>query len=495
MTLRAVLEEMEAVAVHGDSDIEIAGIAYDSRRVRPGDLFFALGGVRADGRAFVRQALDAGAVAAVVPATAAGVAAVGATLVEVQDPRRALAQASLKFWGHPSRELAVVGVTGTNGKTTTTYLLHAILAHAAVPAGFAGTTGVRFAGELRPSAFTTPEAPELYGLLREMVRRGVRVVGLELSSHALAQHRCFGIDPDVVVFTNLSHDHLDYHGTLARYLDAKLMLFDRRNDPAAVKRATAVVNADDPVFPAVRDAAAAGRLAIVTYGAASGADIAIEAVTPRTSGLAFTLHDGARALNVTLPLLGRYNAWNAAAAYGAARALGIAPETAAAGLARAGGVPGRLERIEAGQPFAVVVDYAHTPDALGRALDAVREHFENRVLLVFGCGGDRDHAKRPVMGRIAAEHADLAWITNDNPRTEDPVAIAAEIAAGDVTNRLRIELDRSAAIAAALAAAQPGDVVLIAGKGHETTQTMGDRVQPFDDREVARTHLTRWSAS
>ena len=490
MTLRTVLEEMEVVAVRGDAGVEISGLAYDSRRVRRGDLFFALSGVHADGRAFVREALDAGAAAAVV-AAGSDVEGAAATLIEVEEPRRALAQAALRYWDHPSRELAVVGVTGTNGKTTTTYLVHAILTHAAVPAALAGTTGVRFGGEHRPSSFTTPEAPELQSLLREMVRRGVRAAAFELSSHALVQRRCFGIDPDVAVFTNLSHDHLDYHGTLENYLDAKLMLFDRRNDPASAKRATAVINADDPAFPAVRDAARAGRLAITTYGAAAGADVVIESVTPRASGLGFTLREGDRAREVTLPLLGRYNAWNAAAAYGAARALGIAADIAAAGLAGAAGVPGRLERVEAGQPFAVVVDYAHTPDALARALEAVREHFENRVLLVFGCGGDRDRAKRPVMGRIAAEGTDLGWITNDNPRTEEPGAIAAEIAEGDAAGRLRIELDRNTAIGTAIAAARPGDVVLIAGKGHETTQTIDDRMMPFDDRLVARAHLVR----
>ncbi len=490
MTLRTVLEEMEAVAVRGDAGVEIAGLAYDSRRVRRGDLFFALGGVHADGRAFVRQALDAGAAAAVV-AAGSDIESATATLVEVDEPRRALAQAALRYWEHPSRELAVVGVTGTNGKTTTTYLVHAILTHAAIPAALAGTTGVRFGGEHRPSAFTTPEAPELQSLLRDMVRHGVRAGAFELSSHALVQRRCFGIDPDVAVFTNLSHDHLDYHGTLEKYLDAKLMLFDRRNDPAPTKRATAVINADDPVFPAVSDAARAGGLAITTYGAAAGAGLAIESVTPRPNGLGFTLREGDRAREIVLPLLGRYNAWNAAAAYGAARALGIAGDVAAAGLTNAAGVPGRLERVDAGQAFAVIVDYAHTPDALARALEAVREHFARRVLLVFGCGGDRDRSKRPLMGRIAAERADLAWITNDNPRTEDPAAIAAGIAAGDAAGRLRVELDRDAAIAAAVAAAQSGDVVLIAGKGHETTQTIGDRVMPFDDREVARAHLMR----
>ena len=476
-------------AVRGAAEVEITGIAYDSRRVRRGDLFFALPGLKADGRAFVHQAFDNGAAAAVVAGPATGAAAgapAGATLVEVAVPRVALAQAANRFFGHPARELKVVGVTGTNGKTTTTWLMHAVFAAAGVPAGVIGTTGVRFGDRSRPSAFTTPEAPELFGVLRKMAQRGLRGVALELSSHALHQRRCYGLELDVAVFTNLSHDHLDYHETVERYLDAKLMLFDGRNARAGARRGTAVINADDPAFPAVREAAQRGGLGLSTYGASAAADLGIAGIEPHAGGLRLVLRDGAREVRVALPLLGRYNAWNAAAAYAAARALGIAPEEAARGLAGTTGVPGRLERVDPGQPFAVVVDYAHTPDALARALAAMREHFARRVLLVFGCGGDRDRAKRPVMGKLAAEAADLAWITNDNPRGEDPAAIAAEIQGGDPHGRLRVELDRRAAIAAALGAAHDGDVVLVAGKGHEATQTIGERVLPFDDREVAR---------
>ncbi len=489
MTLRTVLEELRASAVRGNPDVEIRGLAYDSRRVRPGDLFFALAGQHDDGRAYVSQALLAGAAAVVEQGAAAAAehaAGGGATFVEVTEPRVALAQAAARFHGHPARELAVVGVTGTNGKTTTTWLMHAIFAAAGVPAGLIGTTGVRFGFEIRGSAFTTPEAPELQGLLREMVERGLRGVALELSSHALVQRRCFGLAPDVAIFTNLSHDHLDFHGTLDRYLDAKLMLFDGRNDPGRAKPGAAVINLDDAVFPQVRAAAERGGFAITTYGAGAGATLEVRGVTPGSAGLGFELAERGRTVRVALPLLGRYNAWNAAAAYGAARALGIAPEECRRGLEGATGVPGRLERIDLGQPFAVIVDYAHTPDALARALAAMREHCHGRVLLVFGCGGDRDRAKRPVMGRVAAAGADRAWVTNDNPRSEDPATIAADIRAGDATGRLETELDRRAAIAAALAAAGPGDGVLIAGKGHETTQTIGDRVLAFDDREVAR---------
>jgi UDP-N-acetylmuramoyl-L-alanyl-D-glutamate--2,6-diaminopimelate ligase len=268
------------------------------------------------------------------------------------------------------------------------------------------------------------------------------------------------------------------------YLDAKLMLFDGRNGPAGGKLASAVINVDDPAADRVRAAAARGGRAVVGCGAARGAEVRIVRVEPRPEGLALTLDDHGVHAPVPLSLLGRYNAWNAAAAYAAARALGIERPLAERGLQRVAAIPGRLERLAAGSPFEVVVDYAHTPDALARALEACREHTAGRVLLVFGCGGDRDRGKRPLMGRIASEQSDAAWITSDNPRGEDPAAIAAEVAAGS-TRALPVVLDRREAIAAALAAARPGDLVLIAGKGHETTQTIGARVLPFDDRAVA----------
>jgi UDP-N-acetylmuramoyl-L-alanyl-D-glutamate--2,6-diaminopimelate ligase len=489
VTVTELLEEVEVIGRSGSGDAHATGIAYDSRRVRPGDLFFALPGVHSNGLEFVPQAFAAGAAAAVVGATpprGAAPATGDGLVIEVAEPRRALAQAALAFHRHPARALQVVGVTGTNGKTTTTYLVESIFRAAGVPAGLLGTTGYRIGDETRPAPFTTPEAPELQALLREMVDRGLRGVALELSSHALVQRRTFGLEVDVAVFTNLTHDHLDYHGTLENYLDAKLMLFDGRNAPRTTKRAVAVINADDPHAGRVRAAAHTGGLGVLLYGRNGGSELRIGEIAPRPDGLALTLRHRDVAVPIVLPLLGRYNAWNAAAAFGAATALGLPVEAARAGLERAPGVPGRLERVDAGQRFGVVVDYAHTPDALARSIDAVREHGRGRVLVVFGCGGDRDRAKRPVMGRIAAEHADLGWITNDNPRGEDPERIASEVRAGDARGVLRVELDRAAAIAEALAEARPGDTVLVAGKGHETTQTVGDRVLPFDDRAVAR---------
>jgi UDP-N-acetylmuramoyl-L-alanyl-D-glutamate--2,6-diaminopimelate ligase len=498
MTLAALLEGVDVGAVSGPTDREVTGVSADSRRVGPGTLFFGLAGAREDGARYAAQALAAGAVGIVVargtPVTGAGPQAV----VEVEEPRKAMAQSAARFHGHPERALHVVGVTGTNGKTTTTWMLEAIFRAAGWKPGVIGTTGVRLGDESRVAALTTPDSPELFALLREMVDRGVGAVAIEVSSHALVQRRAYGLGCEVAIFTNLSRDHLDYHGSMERYLDAKLMLFDGRNGPAR-ERAFAVVNANDPHAGDVVAAARRGGLEVVTFGvrdagAVADADLWIEGVQVRGDGLELRgrshAHLARSEFIVRVPLLGRHNAWNAAAAMAAGLALGLKPETVMAGIGHVPAVPGRLESVSAGQPFLVVVDYAHTPDALERALSAAREHATGRVLLVFGCGGDRDRGKRPEMGRIAAERADQAWVTSDNPRGEDPAAIVADIVAGAADRaRLEVELDRRAAIAAAVAAARPGDVVLIAGKGHETTQTIGARVLPFDDRLVAREAL------
>jgi len=498
VTVREVLEDAAITRTQGDTETNVTGLAYDSRRVQPGDLFFGLSGLKQDGQAYVRQALTAGAVAAVVERD---IHLPGATLVQVDETRTALAQASARFFGFPSRALRVVGVTGTNGKTTTTWLLDAIFRAQGWSTGVIGTTGIRIAGEERPAAFTTPEAPELQGLLREMVDRGVGAVALEVSSHALAQKRSYALECDVVVFTNLTQDHLDYHGTMGAYLDAKRVLFDGRNGPNS-KAAVAVINIDDHEAAGIRAAARRGGMREMLFSAdPSGPDEAVsvhaEGVRPVERGLEIQVYvdlmhgrfggkPGEGESTFTLPLLGRHNASNAAAAFAAALALGIDPKTIMRGLESASPVPGRLERVAPGQRFEVIVDYAHTPDALVHALAALREHVNGRVLTVFGCGGDRDRGKRPLMGRAAADGSDVAWVTSDNPRSEDPAAIAADVVAGTPPGALRVELDRRAAIAAALREARAGDAVLIAGKGHETTQTFADRTVPFDDREVAR---------
>jgi UDP-N-acetylmuramoyl-L-alanyl-D-glutamate--2,6-diaminopimelate ligase len=494
--LRALLDPTDPSAVEGSLDVDVKGLAYDSRRVSPGDAFFALAGTQRDGAEYARQAVAGGAVAVVGEA----VKVAGATVVQVPDARRALARAASRFHGDPSRTLEVVAVTGTNGKTTTTYLLESIVRAAGKVPGVIGTTGVHLGDERRISALTTPESLELQGLLAEMLARGVGTVAFEMSSHALVQRRGYGVHCDVAVFTNLTHDHLDYHGTMAAYLDAKRMLFDGRNDPNPVKPCSAVINAADPAAASFEESARRGGMRVLRYRGEPGEtkeklSVQVVALTPGADGLDLEIrlagepwssqgHDR-RVVRLRLPLLGRYNAANAAAAFAAAGALGVAPEVIVRGLEQVHGVPGRLERIDAGQPFLVVVDYAHTPDALERALSALRDHADGRLLLVFGCGGDRDRAKRPVMGRVAAAAADRIWITNDNPRSEDPAAIARDIEAGMGQVPRRVELDRGVAISQALDAAGPNDAVLIAGKGHETTQTIGERVLPFDDRRVA----------
>jgi UDP-N-acetylmuramoyl-L-alanyl-D-glutamate--2,6-diaminopimelate ligase len=488
VTLRTLLEDSDVLDVTGNVPdplaTEVKGIGYDSRRIRAGEVFFGLAGVEQDGATFVRDALAKGAVAAVV---GSGVAAEGATLVHVPEPRRALAEAAARFHGHPSRALQVVGVTGTNGKTTTTWMLESIFRAAGRTPGVIGTTGYRLGDETRPAPFTTPEAPELQALLAEMRDRGVQSLAMEVSSHALVQRRAYGVAFDVVAFTNLSHDHLDYHGTLEGYLDAKLMLFDGRNG-ATGKNTIAVVNVDDGAGARVIEAARRGGLPVIGYAAGDRRPrepdaVWVAGIAPAGGGLSLRVVARGHEHRLRLPLLGRYNAANAGAAYAAALALEIPERAIVRGLETIPAVPGRLERVT-GAPFEIVVDYAHTPDALARALAAAREHARGRVLLVFGAGGDRDRAKRPVMGRVASEHSDLAWVTNDNPRREDPQAIADAIVAG-AARPLRVELDRRVAIAAALAEARAGDIVVIAGKGHETTQTIGERVIPFDDRAVA----------
>jgi len=507
VTLRDLLSEVDVIAVHGETEIPVSGLALDSREVRGGEVFFALSGLHRRGLEFVEQAMSNGAAAAVVPP---GATCAVSPRVEVGDPRLALAQAAVRFHGHPSRDLDVVGITGTNGKTTITWMLESILRAAGKRAGIIGTTGYRIGDEARPALFTTPEAPTLQGLLREMVDRGVTAAALELSSHALVQRRCWGLACDVVVFTNLTQDHLDYHGTMDAYLDAKLMLFDGRNGTSS-KPTVAVVNGGDPSAARVIEAARRGGLEVLTVGVdleesrpPLGLDMQVEGIRPRRDGLELEARTGlperlrsrgpryrpapkgGGEITFRVPLLGRYNAVNAILAWGAALLLDVDEGAIVRGLETLPAVPGRLERVGAGRPFDVVVDYAHTPDALARALAAVREHFAGRVLLVFGCGGDRDRSKRPLMGRAAAAGSDRAWVTNDNPRGEAPHAIAAEILAGAPAGALELELDRRAAIARALEAAAAGDVVLIAGKGHETTQIFGDRVLPFDDRTVAR---------
>jgi UDP-N-acetylmuramoyl-L-alanyl-D-glutamate--2,6-diaminopimelate ligase len=440
----------------------VTGITIDSRAVRAGDLFCCVPGERADGHEFAATAVAAGAVALLVDHEVD----VAVPQVVVDDVRATVGPVAAAASHHPSRRLAVVGVTGTNGKTTTTNLLARVLEADGRPCGVIGTlTGTR----------TTPEAPELQARLADFVADGRTAVAMEVSSHALALHRVDGTRFRVAVFTNLSQDHLDLHGTMERYFAAKARLFDPSLSDEGV------VCVDGPYGELLADGAG---IPVTRFSLADATDVELvpTRVTFRWAGQ-----------RVQLGMGGRFNIANALAAATAARRLDVPAATIAEALSSAPSVPGRFEPVDAGQPFAVVVDYAHTPDGLGAVLAAARESVPGgRVLLVFGCGGDRDAAKRPAMGRIAAEGADTVVVTSDNPRREDPAAIISAVLSGiPPATRARVvtEPDRRAAIGLALAEAAPGDVVLVAGKGHEPYQEIGDERLPFDDRAVARALL------
>jgi len=382
-------------------------------------------------------------------------------------------------FGHPARALTIVGITGTNGKTTITYLLESVFRAAGWRPGVIGTTGMRIDGSASPLSHTTPEAPELHRTLARMRAGGVRAVAIEISSHALAQHRVDGLVVDVAVFTNLSQDHLDLHATMEDYFEAKRRLFT----PEHARHA--VVNADDPWGRRLLEEPA---IATTSYGIDAAADVRAADVSVQGDG-ATTVVGG---VPVRTSLRGRFNVENVLGALAAARVVGIGIDVGARGIGEVRRVPGRMEPVDAGQDFTVVVDYAHTPDSIHSVLRGARGSAEGRVIVVFGCGGDRDRAKRPMMGRTAAEDADLVIVTNDNPRSEDPLAIIDEITSGMPDGAAAIvEPDRAAAIERAIEAARPGDVVVVAGKGHETTQEIDGMLVPFDDREVARAALTR----
>lgn len=479
------------VTVHApdalDTDAIVTGIGYDSRQVRPGYLFVALPGTRVDGHDFVGAALESGAVAAIVSKERVSALPVGGPYLVARDTREALAHTAALFWGWPGKQLRAVGVTGTNGKTTTTHLIEAAMLACGWPAGVIGTLGARYtAGTLITTVdlgFTTPQAPETQQLLAMMVDAGVQGVAMEVSSHALDQHRASCIGFQVGVFTNLTQDHLDYHGTVEAYAAAKAKLFASLGPDG-----WAVVNVDDPHAAQMLESGPAER---ITYGLERPADLTLREITLGPAGSTGTLvtPEGERPFKLALP--GRFNLYNALAAIGACRALGLDADRSLTAIARVQGVPGRVERVTPpDHPFAVVVDYAHTPDGLENVLGTVRDFTTGRVIVVFGCGGDRDRTKRPIMGRIASELADVVFLTSDNPRSEDPMAIIRDIEPGMIGPATRrIVVDRAEAIGAAIREAREGDTVLLAGKGHEPYQIIGTRRLSFDDRVVARMHL------
>lgn len=501
MRWQHLVDGLAGAELSGDPSVEVTDLTHDSRRVTPGACFACIPGALADGHDFAADAVAAGAVALLTERPLGLAAMPGIAEACVPSVRAALGPLAARLHGDPSTAVRCLGVTGTNGKTTTTYLLEAITVAAGERAAVIGTVGARLGDESvriagGASAHTTPEADDLQALLAHLRDAGAGVVAMEVSSHAIDQHRVDGTRFAAVCFTNLTHEHLDYHGTLDAYFDAKAALFDTRFAPAAA------INVDDD-----HGRALVARLqqhedapVVITYGTAADARVRATDVVLGARGNSFVLVDtrtGASAA-IASPLVGAFNVSNALAAAATALAAGFTLDAVTAGLGAPLTVPGRMERIDAGQAFTVLVDYAHTPDALGRALDAARDIAGRaahggggRVVVVFGCGGDRDAAKRPLMGEAAGRGADLVFVTSDNPRSEAPQAIAAAALAGVVQTgaAATVELDRRAAIRLALDAAQPGDVVVIAGKGHESGQTAGGVTVPFDDRDVARDAL------
>jgi len=480
MTLKELLESIDTLDVSGETSSEITGIAYDSRRTAPGSLFVALHGERADGAAYIEDAMQRGAVAIIsqTPCASGG----SFPCIQVADARLALAKLAAAFYGHPADRLCTVGITGTNGKTTVSSMLREIFKAAGRRPGLLGTVRYEIGDRVIPAARTTPESADLQAMFMQMERAGCDSAVMEVSSHALAQHRVQGILYDAAVFTNLTQDHLDYHGTLEEYFNVKARLFNQ-------VRRFAVINGDDPWGKRLLNEKKflAGR---ISYGFQEGLDVrGLNPVTD-TKGSRMRVQSPWGEVEVGLQLIGRFNLYNALAAFAAAAALGIPVETIVKALAGMQCVPGRLEAVENNKGRRVFVDYAHTDDALLNVLETLREITPGKLIVVFGCGGNRDKGKRPLMGKVAARLADYSIITNDNPRNEIPEKIAADIAGGfDSERKYEIVLDRKAAIARGLELIGKKDVLLVAGKGHEAYQEFNGTIFPFDDREAVREAL------
>lgn len=473
----------------GGLEATVRGVAYDSRTVAAGELFVALKGAHTDGTAFVDQARARGAVGVVAEAPCP--AGTDTPWAEVADARATLAVLAATFHEHPSQQLVVVGTTGTNGKTTTTYLIEGVFVQAGIPCGRVSSVSYRVADDEQSAVRTTPEAPDLQALLRRMVDGGCKACAMEVSSHALALHRVDAISFDVVVFTNLTRDHLDFHGDMVKYFGTKKQLFEM-----TAATSTAVVNVDDPYGRTL-----AGQLErLVTYGIDEKADVAPSRIDLSRRGVRLDLSTPRGPMRIESRLLGRGNAYNILAAAATGVALDLPLEVISLGVASVPGVPGRMQMVSTDEDaVSVIVDFAHTDDAMRGLLETARRIAGQRVITVFGCGGDRDATKRPLMGAVASRLSDLVIVTSDNPRSEDPERIAQDIEAGlagGPTPWLRV-LDRAEAISQAISEARRGDVVVIAGKGHEQYQTVGSRSMPFDDVAVARAALasTRPSGS
>ncbi|MBL9215115.1 MAG: UDP-N-acetylmuramoyl-L-alanyl-D-glutamate--2,6-diaminopimelate ligase [Opitutaceae bacterium] len=474
--------EGDIVASKGDLTRPISGLAMDSRRVMAGNLFFALPGRRADGNSFIDEAISRGAVG-IVAERIPSVTAAKVTYVQVRDARRALAEVAQRYFGFPDRALDLVGVTGTNGKTTVTNLIKHLLSTGTQRVGLIGTVNYDLGARIVPSYRTTPESLELFGMLAQMRDAGCRQAAMEVSSHGIDQLRVLGVQFGVAVFTNLTRDHLDYHQTLEAYFEVKSRLFNGGTGQAP---RAAAINLDDPFGRRLAAAVPAG-VRVVTFGEDPAATVRAEDVRLNFKSTRVRLVWPEGALELESPFIGRYNVSNLLAAFAACYALGRDPLVIAARLKSFPGVPGRMERIEEGQPYNVLVDYAHTDDALRNALGMLRVITPGRLLVVFGCGGNRDRTKRPLMTAAVQEYADHAWATADNPRTEALAQIFSDMRAGvREPGKITFVDDRRRALSLALDAAREGDCLLIAGKGHETYQEFADTIVPFDDRQVVR---------
>ncbi len=478
MNLGSLAQAHPGAKIHGPLDLEVSGLSYDSRSVGRGQLFAALHGARQDGLEFVRAAKRRGAVAVLSDRTPP----LPIPWIETENPRAALADLAAAHFGRPAEKLTLAGVTGTNGKTTTAFLIDAALRKASKVTGLLGTVETRIAGRPKDSSLTTPESLDLQQLLREMVDEGVTHATLEVSSHSLVQERVRGLKFRAAVFTNLTRDHLDFHGGFEAYFEAKKRLFVDHLHPEGF----AIVNLDDEHGNALAESLRGPRCR--TFGFTPGAHYRPEDLDVSLQGVRFLCTTPGGPVQVHSPLVGLFNVSNLLGAIGALMALGLTAAEAASGVSSLPGVPGRMERLDIGQPFSVIVDYAHTDDALRNLLDTLRSLGPKRIITVFGCGGDRDRSKRPLMGSVAAQRSDLVIATSDNPRSEPPRGILDEIAQGfkNHTTPFKLIVDRREAIEEALRSAGPGDLVVIAGKGHEGTQTIREKKLPFDDRLVAK---------
>ena len=481
MLLKTLLTKTAVEEVIGSPDREITNLAYDSRRVTAGSLFIALKGQKLDGAQFIHQAIERGAVAIVtdIPGSSYRV-----TTILVPNARKALADFSCSFYRHPASKLKLVGITGTNGKTTTAYLIKHLLETSGLRSGLLGTVRYEIGNRIIPASRTTPEALEINDLLYQTVNAGDKAAVMEVSSHALSQDRVRGLEFDAAIFTNLTQDHLDYHKTIQSYFEAKSLLFLQLAEQKR-KKGTGIVNIDstygDQLVTRFEK-----ELRIITYGLSVAAQFRATNIRIDANGTSYQLDAEGKSYLVRSPLIGRFNVYNSLAALAASRAIGLSLRDCVKALSNAPQVPGRLEAVPIKRQFQVYVDYAHTDDALLNVLRTLRELSPARLIIVFGCGGDRDRSKRPKMGAVASEYADYSIVTSDNPRKEDPATIVSEITKAMRPGKFEIIVDRAEAILRAIALAQPRDIVLIAGKGHEANQEFADYIVPFSDVDVVR---------